>query len=183
MKKLSRKVSFFLLIHLHITFLSAILFERMEVFIAIGSMIVLFLLMGFSYLKSPLHEHDHTVEDYSLIVFVMLGASASYCLNVEAHLGPVLAAGIVGVFASFIPSFSKKSEFLKQVPPALYCGAFVGMSQEKVAHDHTFIIIASFVSGMLLVHSKNVFNGFGGKLGTIAFGGVTVTSLFLFFLF
>ncbi len=70
---------------------------------------------------------------------------------------------------------------MKQLPAAIYCGAFIGMSSTGVASGFMFILTASFFTAILLFLSKNLFAGVGGKLGTLAFAGVVITS-FLYFL-
>lgn len=134
-----------------------------------------------AYAKLPLHHPEHLFEDIQVAIWVPVGAVSTYILNIHLELGPVLAASIIGVLASFIPEFYKKSVYLKQLPVALYCGAFVGMCGSNVAHSFWFVLIAGLVTAVFLVVSKSLFNGIGGKLGTLAFGGVALTS-FLYFL-
>ena len=82
-----------------------------------------------------------------------------------------------------LPWFNPNSKLLKEAPAAAYCGSFVGMSSPNVAGNMLFILFAGFVAGVLLVFSKNIFQGYGGKLGTIAFGGVALTYLVVFLFF
>ncbi|MCP9199947.1 hypothetical protein MKO06_08520 [Gramella sp. GC03-9] len=71
---------------------------------------------------------------------------------------------------------------LRELPVALYCGAFAGMTSPLVAGSYSFIILAGLMSGIILAISKTSFHGFGGKLGTIAFGGVCCVSLIIYIL-
>ena len=95
-------------------------------------------------------------------------------------LGSVFAASIVGLAGALIPYLNKKSNYLSHIPPAIYCGSFVGMSGPKVAGDIYFILAASICTAVLLIISKSLLNGIGGKLGTLAFAGVAITYLILF---
>ncbi len=120
--------------------------------------------------------------DLPLIVFVVLGGISTYFLNVEFNTGVVIASALVGTIASFIP-FSKKiynHEIIDEIPKAIYCGSFIGMTAPLIAQGYSFIFGAGIVGGILYVLSKNTFIGVGGKLGTVAFGGVVLTFLILF---
>nr|WP_241551758.1 hypothetical protein [Gramella oceanisediminis] len=117
-----------------------------------------------------------------MIIFTGLGALITYWFNVFFQLGPVLAAGIIGLAGSFIPYLNRKSDLLRELPVALYCGAFAGMTSPLVAGSYSFIILAGLMSGIILAISKTSFHGFGGKLGTIAFGGVCCVSLIIYIL-
>ena len=63
------------------------------------------------------------------------------------------------------------------MPAAIYCGAFLSMScLEKISHIG-FVLAAGILAGIFLMLSKNLYLGFGGKLGTIAFEGVVIVSV------
>ncbi|MFB0556873.1 MAG: hypothetical protein ACETVW_03355 [Dehalococcoidia bacterium] len=100
---------------------------------------------------------------------VFFGALISYTLSVNIGLGAVVAAGLVGVIAAIVlPDYG--------VP--IYCGAFVGMVS-PVLLNHGQTAIAAAVAGIVYVLTLSAFNGFGGKLGTIAFTGCVITGLCL----
>ena len=63
------------------------------------------------------------------------------------------------------------------MPPAIYCGVFVGMSSAVIVPSVGFILAAGILAGVIYILSKNIFLGMGGKLGTMAFGGVLLVSL------
>ena len=98
----------------------------------------------------------------------------------EFKLGAVLAAGITGLISSALPYLNRRSDLLRELPVAIYCGAFAGMTAPFIAQGYLFIAAAGLVSGLILIISKNTLHGFGGKLGTIAFGGVSIIALILF---
>ncbi|AKD03186.1 hypothetical protein POKO110462_04625 [Pontibacter korlensis] len=180
MKKFLKKLPFLLLILLHASFLLAMLVEKLNItsnLIFIAAIIILVLI---AYTQVPRHEDKHLKQDFLAVGFVVLGAVVTFYLNVQVNLGPVIAAGAVGTIASYVPWLNRQSKLLNEVPASTYCGAFVGMSSPNIAGSFMFILFASFIAGLLLVFSKNIFRGFGGKLGTIAFGGVAVTYLLIF---
>jgi len=145
--------------------------------VAIASicLVVFTIFLGYRYLN--LHHEDYDYEKLSVIIWVPIGAVLCYLLNVLGHLGSVLSAGIMGSMASFIPVLGKKSAYLKKLPAAIYCGAFVGMSRIEIIPNISFVIAAGILAGIFLMFSKNLFLGIGGKLGTIAFVGVVIASL------
>ncbi|MDW5288911.1 hypothetical protein [Formosa sp. PL04] len=130
--------------------------------------------LGYRYLD--VHQNEYTYEELLVVVWVPIGAVTCYLLNVFGNLGGVLSTAITGTFASFLPVFNTKSEYLKKLPPAIYCGSFVGMSSLEIAPSIHFVILAGVLAGTFLLLSKSIFMGIGGKLGMVAFGGVLMVS-------
>lgn len=101
---------------------------------------------------------------------VVVGGVFTFFLSVDIGLGAVIAASVVGIFADMIvPDYG--------VPA--YCGAFVGMSSNALFFNQTEMVFASAVAGLIYVLTRDVFGGFGGKLGTIAFIGASVATFAL----
>ena len=139
--------------------------------------ILIILTMAFGYKHLDLHHKDFAYEKLSYVLWVPVGAVLCYILNVTCGLGSILALGIVGTCASFLPALNKDSLYLKQIPISLYCGAFVGMSSVETSPSILFVFAAGCLAALLLMISKNLYLGVGGKLGTMAFGGVILSSL------
>ena len=178
--KINRKISIILLGVMQVAFLFMIVRENAHV--GLVSLIIIGLLLSLlvAHRKLDLHHQDHLYENMLVAIWIPVGAVISYYLNNGLHLGPIMAAGLVGTIASVIPEFNKRSAYLKHVPPAIYCGAFIGMSSLKVANGAWFVIAASLFATIGMILSKSLFSGIGGKLGLIAFAGVVLTSLILF---
>jgi len=108
------------------------------------------------------------LKDLYLFISVVAGAVVSYWLNVSMKLGAVVGAALVGLLAGvLIPAYA--------VP--IYCGAFAGMAAPKVL-GNTELMLAGVVAGLVYVLAQDVFNGFGGKLGTIACTGCILSAKF-----
>lgn len=109
------------------------------------------------------------------IVFY-LGCLMCYTLQVEAGLTPVISAALTGLFGSFIhfPRFYER----KGLQALIYAGAFAGMCSREILSNHTDVITLSSIGAAIYLLSRPFGNGFGGRLGTIAF----VASLLFFFL-
>ena len=183
MTKAFRYLAFLLFIFFQLSFLLAIFYEELNTYWILIFIAVISLLISVGYYNVTHAEEKHFIQDCFLIFFVVTGALGTYYISTTLKLGPVIAASGVGFLASFIPIINQKSPILKESPEAIYCGAFVGMTAPQVASGLSFILFAGFITGVILLLSKNVFNGFGGKLGTIAFGGVALTSLAIFLIF
>jgi len=101
-------------------------------------------------------------DDGLIIVCVLTGALITFLLNNYLELGSVVPAALVGLVGVVIGG--------KKAAP-IYCGAFVGMACQEVSGSLFPIFFAGLLAGVLFVLNKSFFNGFGGKLGTIAFTG------------
>jgi len=164
---------------IQISFLAMIVKENYEAdnlaAILLVVLIVLTLLFGHKFLD--LHHDAYDYEKISVAIWVPIGAAMCYFINGNTDLGSVLSASIIGTVASFLPNINKRSDYLKKLPAAIYCGVFVGMSSFEIAPSGVYVIAAGIVSGAVFIMSKNLFVGFGGKLGTIAFVGVVMVTL------
>lgn len=179
--KTVRNVFIIFLLIIQAFFLYAIFKESRQSLAIAAVMLVLCLLVLITTVKGKIHHEDHAYEHIFVVLWIPIGALTSFYLNHFIKLGPVISAATVGSIASFIPVLKKESNYLRQLPAAIYCGAFIGMSSTGVAPNILFIMTASFFTAILLILSKNLFAGVGGKLGTLAFAGVVITS-FLYFI-
>lgn len=111
----------------------------------------------------PLFSRDALI-DFSA---VFTGGVLTYVIAVYGGVNVVLASGLIGVLAAL---------FLKPYAVAVFCGSFIGMSSPDLL-SFPFILMAALAAGIIFVFAKDVYNGVGGKLGTIALSGVFVTCL------
>ncbi|WP_272956998.1 hypothetical protein [Zunongwangia profunda] len=182
MIRIFRVIAFFLFIGCHLAFLLSILFEKINNVWLIAGIMISTALITYAYYHKNTQEEAHFLDDLQDIIYVSLGALLTYFISVDLKFGAVIAAGFTGTLASYLPAIFKKAAWIKRVPVPAYCGAFVGMTAPAVSSGYTFIIFSAFLTGALFITAKNVFNGFGGKLGTIAFGGVALSSLIVYLL-
>ncbi len=97
------------------------------------------------------------------------GAIVTFLLSVYLDLGSVLASGIIGMLAAL---------FIKPYAVPIFCGSFLGMSSPDLFSPYLFVF-ASVIIGLIFVLCKDVFNGFGGKLGTISLSSVLVAAFIM----
>lgn len=100
---------------------------------------------------------------------VVAAAVCTYALSVHAGLGPVVASALVGLTAGVAAP---------DVDVPAYCGSFVGMASPALFPSVGYLAVAGLFSGLAFVAAERVFDGFGGKLGTLAlFGSATTAAL------
>ncbi|WP_417886071.1 hypothetical protein [Zunongwangia sp.] len=179
LKKTIRIIAFFFFICFHLIFLTSILLDKLHHVWVIAGIVFISAIITYAYYHKSMDEEDHFLEDLQDIIYVVIGGVFTYFISNYLNLGSVIGAGLTGTLASFAPAFIKNKP-MKRFPVACYCGAFVGMTAPNVAEGYSFIIFATFITGVFFSAAKNVFNGYGGKLGTIAFGGVAITSLLIY---
>ncbi|GEO19664.1 hypothetical protein CQA01_01980 [Cyclobacterium qasimii] len=153
-----------------------------ETFVAVALLLLISITMLLGYRYFDLHHEAYAYENIFVVLWVPVGAVICYLLNVSVGLGSVLSAGITGTLASFLPLINKKSEYINKIPAAIYCGAFIGMSSLKITPSIGFVVAAGMVGSGIMLLSKNLFLGIGGKLGTVAFVGVVIVSLIYWFI-
>ena len=138
-------------------------------------LITLLISVGYLYLFQK--NKKLKFKDAYLIVAVVFGALSTAFLNIA-----VISSAAVGVLGSFFPeNFPTKHKGIS-IRTAIYCGSFIGMGSILVNNHYLFIAFAGLISGIYFCITSNWLNGFGGKLGTLAFVGVAV-AYFLTYIF
>ncbi len=134
--------------------------------------LVLLLFLGFAHcFASEINISLRPVlvrEDLLLVLGVLGGALISFSLHIQLGLESIVAAALIGMFASLTMG--------KYAVP-IYCGAFVGMASGDLFDSIFLILAAAILTAGLFVYNKSYFNGFGGKLGLIAFAGSLVVAV------
>ena len=115
-----------------------------------------------SHVLPDIKEIKWGLQDLGNFTSVVGGAVLTFALSTDLGLGPVVAASLVGILATLA---------LRRFDVPIYCGAFVGMASRGYLCEYGHLVLASVLAGVVFVLSKAAFNGFGGKLGTIAFIG------------
>ena len=144
---------------------------------ASGLEIALFTTLALPFLAGLLHTlsdlESPTAPALAQVVASTLGAMAVAFLARELHLEPVLAAAVVGVVASspITPTW------LRAHAAPVYVGAFAGMTSPLVLAHPLLVAAAGAIAGLLFSVLRSTWLGVGGKLGMLAFTGVTLASL------
>lgn len=96
-----------------------------------------------------------------------------YAIQIEL-LTPILASTVAGLIGSL--TFLKWVKLPELFGIAIYCGSFVGMGNIFKASE---LLVTTFLASLLLLISSNLFKGFGGKLGLMAYIASVMTQLFI----
>jgi|TARA_Y100000780_G_scaffold231096_1_gene255160 Na+/citrate or Na+/malate symporter len=102
----------------------------------------------------------------------ILGCLLCFWGHYYFSLSVVLSSCLVGFVGSFIQS--KKNNLWNHCPAAIYSGSFAGMCSSELIQSEYEIILISLLGSVLYYLLIDLFNGIGGKLGTIAFISVAL---------
>lgn len=121
------------------------------------------------YRKSVNEHYSPDLRMLNEILGVNAGALAAFFISIELSHGGVIASAIVGLTAAVVfPGYAA----------AIYCGSFVGMASTVVFTSYETLFLASLLASVIYVVARPACQGFGGKLGTIAFSA-TMLSLWI----
>jgi len=103
-------------------------------------------------------------QDLFLFVLVgIIGAVATFLLQKQG-LSAVVASCIVGLAGALVGHFLDASH----IPLVVFAGSFVGMTSTSFG-TIPLMIVGGLLTGVIYNYSLKIFEGFGGRLGTIAF--------------
>lgn len=135
------------------------------------------ILLIWAYLNYHIHDLGLKLKPTLVAVVSLIVASIlTFILQTELNFTAVLASSAVGVLAYGVFKLSKDTN---NFHVAAYCGSFIGMTNMSRATDYFTLILASILGACIYVFARNVFNGVGGKLGSIAFISICLTLYFL----
>lgn len=137
-------------------------------FIVLSFFTLIVFFMGYTLLKTEvLHQSTPiTMLSVNTMLAVMIGAVLTYILHYFIGC-PVLAASIIGLLGGLL---------VKPLGVPIYTGAFVGMSSAALFGIWPFLL-ATVLAAIIYALSQDIFNGFGGKLGTIALSGAIISTV------
>lgn len=152
-------------------FLGTIIFERAN-HLEVGLFVVVFLLILASHFQTY-SSQGFRVEfsRWRVALWVFFGSFATFGLR-SIGVDTVIATASVGLLGGLLEIAFKSNAYFRQVPSAIYCGAFISMT--NLTNDAGFILLASVFTCLLFFVSKSILQGIGGRLGTMAFIGVVM---------
>ncbi len=136
------------------------------ILLMVAGMIFSFSVEAMRIRKSKVSYNKHS-KQFFVFISVVVGGVLTYSVSAFLETGPVVSAGLIGILSAM---------FVKNYSVPLYCGAFVGMVCCQL-FTLQMTIAASVIAGLVFVASEGVLDGYGGRLGTIAFIGAVVTVL------
>ena len=108
------------------------------------------------------------VKDFD-ILYSAIGVIATYELATLLSVNVVIASAFMGLLGYLL---------IKKNSVAFYCGTFAGMTSYEIFNHYEILVLAA-VCGLVYLIIKNIFNGYGGKLGTTAFISTFFTAIIL----
>lgn len=164
----------FLIAALQCLFLGSIIYEQQQ-HLYVFPFILLFTFLLFSYFHTYIREYHIQFDSWKGAIWIFIGGITVWYLRQRFAMDAVLATATLGTLAGSMPMVIPKNTYIKTVVPALYCGAFIGMS--NIHNSFNFILLASTFAFFAYIFAKTIMNGIGGKLGTLAFVGVVLAYL------
>jgi hypothetical protein len=147
-----------------------VLFTSKITFIPAGLLFVLGVYSRYTKFDQKSFSLTHSI---NIISAGFTGAVTTYWLTQHMAIPVVISTSLVGLVGYYLAKFLSKYA-VADVSPIVYCGAFVGMASAKVL-SLSGVSAAGVLAGVLFIFLGNVFNGCGGKLGSIAFTSCAVT--------
>lgn len=118
--------------------------------------------------KDKLKQEQFVVFDFFVIIATWAGTLLTFYFNNALGMGGVVASSLVGLLG---PALWPKQQ------RAIFCGSFAGMATSLAFSNFWWVSLAGFFSGILLAVSREIYDGFGGKLGASGFFGTITASL------
>lgn len=145
-------------------------FQRsIGVFVILVLIILIFLYFALKTIRDNVNNSSWEIkkDDWADFLFAYFASIFTYNLAMFDHISAVFASALVGLIGA---SVFKKHE------KAIFAGSFLGMAEATVFGAWGFIV-AGLVMAIVYVFSKPLFEGVGGKLGTVAFTGAVIAYL------
>lgn len=101
----------------------------------------------------------------------LFGFSLCFSMHSALSVPVVLAAAFTGLIGSLLPFTDTLKRHLAST---IYAGSFAGMCSASLITSYWEIVIISLIGASLYLLSINMFTGFGGRLGSLAFTSVAI---------
>lgn len=105
--------------------------------------------------------------DVAEIIVIFFSTLLTFVIADGMGVNSVIVSAAVGLVGTLLPSTQLIDK--EDLHCAIYTGSFAGMCSTVVVITPAEIAIVGLLTGALLIVSKSLFTGLGGKLGSIAF--------------
>lgn len=159
----------FILPAIHLAFLVPVFFHFSWRLTGL-SLALLVGILAFYFYKHEVQLTHKTTINFLIPIGMFFGGFTTFFLHHNLALGAGISAGTIGLIGSFSNHLPIKNS--ATLPAIIYCGTFVGMSAELTDFPMVFVALACLFSSVFYQLTEGKLNGIGGKLGSVAFGGV-----------
>ena len=104
------------------------------------------------------------------LVSFFFGTYLCFSLHHYFNVPVVLAAAFTGLVGSF---WHWHKKYGNHPQAAIYAGAFAGMCSSAIITGWEALLFISVVGAGVYTLTRNIFEGFGGRLGAVAFTAVS----------
>ena len=125
------------------------------------------------------------MNSFVILITGVLGAILTYFFSHELKQGPVRSSAVLALIVSlFFYSFPDLlNMYLTKNIPIVFIGAtFIGMISSSGKQRYVQLVVAGAFFSLMYIYNYDLFEGYGGSLGALAFIALLVT-LFLSYLF
>lgn len=118
---------------------------------------------NFDEIKKINREEDKNIklftnDNIKIFIGSALASAVTWYMNHNLGHGSLVSSGIVGVISALI--------FPANLAGAFYTASFIGMSSETIIPSAAIAGITGLIAGGVIILSKDIYLGFGGKGGT-----------------
>ncbi|MBU5428229.1 hypothetical protein KQI41_17690 [Tissierella pigra] len=121
--------------------------------------------------ESGKEKRNFAKDDLKILIGSTLSATITWYINHEMGYGAVVANGFIGVLAATL--------FTPKLAGIIYTASFIGMSSQTIIATMPIAGFTGFIAGMIIILSKDIYVGFGGKGGTSMALSTQLVRLFL----
>lgn len=118
---------------------------------------------------SPLSVTSAFLLQLREVMIIVLSTVATFVAIDGAGVHPVVASACVGLFGSGLPALGAIDR--TTLHANIYIGCFAGMCSGSMVTGLHDVVNIGLATGVMALIFRNVFTGFGGKMGSIAFAG------------
>ncbi|SHK25032.1 hypothetical protein SAMN04488007_2526 [Maribacter aquivivus] len=123
------------------------------------------------------------MNNFIIIVTGILGATMTFYISHYHNQGPVRASALlsllVGLFFYNFPDLMN-TYLTKNIPVVFIGTSFIGMISTTTRRSYIHLAIAGCLFSIIYINKNNLFQGFGGALGALAFIALLTTFAFSF---
>lgn len=119
------------------------------------------------FINQPFHFVEPLSFRMYMFVFIAVLLAGVSTFMVQSMINKVDVVSTSALIGLTVASLSSDSSHV--IVFAVFCGTFTGMTSKELFTNKSDIVIASFLTAFLFVLSFSLFEGVGGKLGSLAF--------------